>query len=68
MAESHSILENSVVVYKRARSSVRQARLRLDNGTWHRVWTSWWGLVTQIVVKPPLSQIPGGHYHSQSVS
>ena len=37
MAESHSILENSVVIYKRARSSVWQVRLRLDDGTWHRV-------------------------------
>ena len=39
MTESHSILEGSVVIYKRARSSVWQARLRLDNGTWHRVST-----------------------------
>ena len=39
MTESHSILEGSVVIYKRVRSSVWQARLRLDNGTWHRVST-----------------------------
>ena len=37
MTESHSILENSVVIYKRARSSVWQVRLRLDDGSWHRV-------------------------------
>ena len=39
MAESHSLLENTVVVYKRERSAVWQARLRLDDGTWHRVST-----------------------------
>jgi integrase len=39
IAEFHSILENTVVVYKRERSSLWQARLRLDDGTWHRVST-----------------------------
>ncbi len=39
MAESHSLLGNSVVVYKRERSGIWQARLRLDDGTWHRVST-----------------------------
>ena len=39
MAESHFILENSVVVYKRERSGIWQARLRLDDDTWHRVST-----------------------------
>ena len=39
MAESHSLLGNSVVIYKRERSGIWQARLRLDDGTWHRVST-----------------------------
>lgn len=37
--ESHPILEDVVVVYKRARSSLWQARLHLDDGTWRRVST-----------------------------
>jgi len=39
MPSSIVILENRLVMYKRARSSVWQVRVKLDNGDWHRTTT-----------------------------
>ena len=39
MDQSVVVLENRIVIYKRARSNVWQVRVKLDNGEWHKTTT-----------------------------